>query len=211
MLVVADGMGGNSGGGLAAETAIDVLDSRIGNERVDAQALAGLVLQAGEAVTAQAASNADLEGMGTTLLVVVVRDGQVFWAHAGDSRLYRLGGGALTQVTRDHRFLQDLLDSGDVTLAELPRHPLRSVLDQCVGCPGLEPDCGGFPVSDGDLLVLTTDGVHDHVDQGRMLRILNSEHDLAEMAQRLISEAVEGGSTDDLSVVLCRICRGEST
>lgn len=205
VLAVADGMGGMAGGGLASQTAIDLLDQWIGGAPADAAGLVELIRAAGERVAGLAQSDPSLEGMGTTMTVVVVGDGTASWAHAGDTRLYHFGQGVLTQITRDHRFLQDLLDSGDVLPAELPRHPLRNLLDQCVGCPGLEPDCGCFSVSDGDLLLLTSDGLHDHVDVATMRRLLEADNDLGEAAKRLAAQAVQGGSTDDVTAVLCRI------
>lgn len=205
VLAVADGMGGTAGGGLAAQTAIRLLDRRIDGEHADEAGLVEMIRAAGEKIAGLAAENPSLEGMGTTLTVVVVDKGQASWAHVGDTRLYHLGGGVLTQITRDHRFLQDLLDSGDVSPAELPRHPLRNLLDQCVGCPGLEPDCGSIPVAEGDLLLLTSDGLHDHVEVTTMRRLLEAENDLRDVAKRLAAECVQNGSTDDVTIVLCRI------
>lgn len=80
-----------------------------------------------------------LMGLGTTLTAAVVRGAQAFWAHAGDSRLYHAGRDDLVQVSRDHRFVQELIDSGELTRQEASRHPLRNYLDQCLGSP---PGCG---------------------------------------------------------------------
>jgi protein phosphatase len=211
VLAVADGMGGLAGGALAAQAAIDLVRTRINGSAVTPADLAGIIVQAGDQVAALAAADPALEGMGTTLVVVVVAGDRAVWAHAGDSRLYHLGDGVLTQVTRDHRFLQDLLDSGDVAAAELPNHPLRNLLDQCVGCPDLRPDCGVLSVRDGDLLVLTTDGLHDHVGPRTLRDELVVFPDLDLISSRLITEARRAGSTDDASLVLFRIGPGQST
>lgn len=205
VLAVADGMGGMAGGALAAQTAIDVVRARVDAAVVTPEALSGIIMEAGERIAARADADPALEGMGTTLVVAVAAGGRAVWAHAGDSRLYHLGRGVLTQVTRDHRFLQDLIDSGDVEPAELPRHPLRNVLDQCVGCPGLQPDCGVLPVRDGDLLVLTTDGLHDHVGPQMLREVLASSPDLGRACGELMAAAQRAGSTDDVSLVIFRV------
>lgn len=204
VLAIADGMGGAEGGSLAAEEAVAFLDGRIGEGPSGPQALVRLVREAGNRI-AVLASQAGLEGMGTTMTVAVLAGAQAVWAHAGDSRLYLLRAGELRQITKDHRFLQELVDAGDISLEDLKRHPLRNVLDQCLGCPGLAPDCGVFALQFGDLIILTSDGVHDHVDSETLHNLLQSESDLSEIADSIITAALSMGSCDDLSVVLCRV------
>ena len=205
LLALADGMGGAAAGGLAAEIAVHFLESGLNGEALQAGMLAEALRAAGQEIASISQADASLEGMGTTLTVVAVENGKACWAHVGDSRLHHFGAGGLTQVSRDHRFLQDLIDCGDVTAEELPRHPLRNVLDQCLGCPVMHPDSGTFAVSPGDLLLLTSDGVHDHVLPKRMIELLSSPLSLEEMADAFIAEARQAGSTDDLSAVLCRV------
>jgi protein phosphatase len=205
LLAVADGMGGAAGGGLAAEIAVQFLDNGLRWDSLQSAILADALRAAGKKIASVSQANASLDGMGTTLTVVVVENGKACWAHVGDSRLYHFSAGGLTQVSRDHRFLQDLLDCGDVTLEELPHHPLRNVLDQCLGCSAMHPDSGSFRVTAGDLLLLTSDGVHDHVLRERMIELLRSPLSLEEIADTLIAEAKQAGSTDDLSAVLGRV------
>jgi len=205
LLAVADGMGGAAAGGLAAEIAVRYLENALNGDTPQAGILSQALTEASREITSFAKADATLDGMGTTLTVVAVHDGTASWAHVGDSRLYHLGVGGLRQISRDHRFLQDLIDCGDVTLAELPGHPLRNVLDQCLGCPGVRPDSGSFAVGPHELLLLTSDGVHDHVLPDRMAELLLSAMSLEDMAQALITEARQRGSTDDLSAVLCRV------
>jgi PPM family protein phosphatase len=205
LLAVADGMGGAVAGGLASEVAIRFLEQALNGVSLDPEVLAEALQRAGEEIASLSFAREDLEGMGTTLTVVAIEDGKACWAHVGDSRLYHFGAGGLRQVSRDHRFLQDLIDCGDVTPEELPLHPLRNVLDQCLGCPALHPDSGMFHVGAGDLLLLTSDGVHDHVLGKRMIELLRSHQSLEEIADALIAEAKQAGSTDDVSAVLGRV------
>lgn len=205
LLALADGMGGAAAGGLAAQIAVNSLERGLNGGALQAGMLAEALRAAGQEIVSVSRTDASLDGMGTTLTVVAVENGKACWAHAGDSRLYHFGADGLTQISRDHRFLQDLIDCGDVTPEELPRHPLRNVLDQCLGCPAMRPDSGVFAVNPGDLLLLTSDGVHDHVLTKRMIELLSSPSSLEEMADALITEARQAGSTDDLSAVLYRV------
>ena len=204
VLAIADGMGGAECGSLAAEEAVAFLDGKIGEGPSGPHTLARLVTEAGDRI-AVLASQAGLEGMGTTMTAAVLAGAQAVWAHAGDSRLYLLRAGELRQITKDHRFLQELVDAGDVSLEDLKSNPLRNVLDQCLGCPGLAPDCGVFALQFGDLIILTSDGIHDHVDRDALRDLLQAESDLSEIADSIITAALSAGSGDDLSVVLCRV------
>ena len=205
LLALADGMGGAAAGGLAAEVAVQFLENALNGKAPQAGILAEVLKAAGQEIASLSQADESLAGMGTTLTVVAVENGKACWAHVGDSRLQHFNSGALKQISRDHRFLQDLLDCGDVTPEELPHHPLRNVLDQCLGCPVMHPDSGSFAVAPGDLLLLTSDGVHDHVPRERMIRLLQLPVSLEEMASSLIVEARDAGSTDDVSAVLYRV------
>jgi PPM family protein phosphatase len=205
MLAIADGMGGAAAGGLAAETVMRFLETHTNGACLDPETLALIVEKAGEQIISLSAMDSDLQGMGTTLTAVYIDQDVANWAHVGDSRLYMLRGGMLTQISRDHRFLQDLVDAGDMTPAETLVHPLRNYLDQCVGSPDVQPDFGSFPLEKGDVLLLTTDGVHDHVAPPRLLSLLNSGQGLSEIADIMITDAINAGSMDDMSIVLGRV------
>lgn len=205
LLALADGMGGLAGGGRASETALRFVEDHLLSWKEGAPDLARLLIDTGEEVSSLAVLEPHLEGLGTTLTVAVLFGTDVFWAHVGDSRLYLMREGSLAQISRDHRFLQDLLDSGDVTSEELPFHPLRNVLDQCVGCPSLLPDHGQLSVKADDILMLSSDGLHDHVELEAIRDVLMSVQDLDKACETLISAARRAGSTDDASLVLHRV------
>ena len=205
LAAVADGMGGAAGGDVAAQISMDVLGALdVSGARV-AVRLAEALQEAGRAIMKQAAKTPSLEGMGTTATAVVVRGPKAYWAHVGDSRLYHLRGGVLRQVSVDHSFLQTFLDDGSMTPEEVAKHPFRHVLDQCVGCSECVPDSGVLELLSGDVLLLSTDGLHKVIDDKAIIDCLRPESPLKACVVKLIAAALAGGGTDNVTVVALRI------
>lgn len=205
LLAVADGMGGESGGGLAATTAIEFLENELNGIPPGPSELAVFLKKAGDVIISLSERDEELKGMGTTMTAVVINKNLAVWAHVGDSRLYLFRDGRLRQVTRDHSFLWELIQSKDITQAEALKHPLRSVLDQCLGAPDVLPDSGSFELVKKDLLILTTDGIHDSLSGEEMQSVLGSSVFLSDMAEKLTEKAMDHGGKDNLTVVICRI------
>lgn len=209
LLVVADGMGGNPGGGLAAQLLIDSLGDFVPPIEAGGtlpQQLTTAVLQANAALLRVGDETPDLAGMGSTLILAwLAGDQTAHWAHVGDSRLYHLHEGALTQVTTDQNLAQELHAKGEITVEELRGHRMRAFLSQCLGEDGVEPIHGRFTVDIGDLLLLCSDGLHDWLSNTDILGILSLNADMQDIAARLIAAAVEAGSSDDITVVLARV------
>ncbi len=210
-LVIADGMGGEAAGGMAARTALNFFERHVSGFTFKPEDLGRLLIEAGDRIRRIVDRDEALEGMGTTMTALQVLDHRASWAHAGDSRLYHLKGKEVVQITRDHRFVQELIDYGDLTPEEASSHPLRGQLDQCLGTPELKPDFGSFNLTNGDLVMLTTDGLHDHVTPMMMKSVLNSSMSLPEMTEVLFKSALDGGSTDDIGIILGRIKKPEHT
>ncbi len=207
LLAIADGMGGEAAGGLASDIAMSNM------ERIDRQMparpedLSVLLKDVGDRIIDITTQNEALVGMGTTLTTVLTMDSMAIWAHVGDSRLYHMSNGNLRQITKDHNFVWELIESGEITPEEALKHPLRHVLDQCLGSPEVKPDFGSLKLEKGDMLILTTDGLHASISFELMSSVLDSSLDLAEMAEILINKAMENGSRDNLSIVFARVER----
>ncbi len=148
--------------------------------------------------------NKTLEGMGSTLISVLVRDRIAYWVHVGDSRLYLLRNGTLTQVTEDQTLARFLLEEGEITAEQLPTHYSRHVMDQCVGCGYAEPETGRLKFLDGDLLALTTDGLHGQLSENVLKSILNIDSNLEIKARALVKAALEAGGKDNITVVMAQ-------
>ncbi|MBC8466792.1 MAG: serine/threonine-protein phosphatase [Deltaproteobacteria bacterium] len=167
--------------------------------------LRSLVKEADQAILLEAEENSDLEGMGTTITGAILSDGIAYWVHVGDSRMYLLRDGGLNQVTRDQNWAQFLVDEGEISAEEAQSHVLGNLLDQCVGCGECEPETGHLEIRKGDILMLSTDGLHDEVSRDAISRILISRNDIKNKAKTLIDAALEGGGKDNITVVLVEV------
>jgi len=205
LAAVADGMGGAAGGDVAAQISMDVLAALDFPGGPSEVALAAAIKKADRDIARRAAKTPTLEGMGTTTTAVVVRRSTVYWAHVGDSRLYHLRGGILRQVSVDHSFLQTFLDDGSMTPEEVENHPFRHVLDQCVGCSECSPDSGVLEMLSGDVILLTTDGLHKVLNDKAILDCLRPPFSLEAGVMKLIAAALAGGGTDNVTVVALRV------
>lgn len=205
LLAVSDGMGGHPAGDVAAEdimSCLDSIDSKVVDKSVE---LASAVNQADAKIRNRVKKVPIIEGMGATLTAAIISSERAWWVHIGDSRMYLMRDGILQQVTRDHTFLQDLIDSGDISLGEAMSHPMAHVLDQCVGCINAGVDYGSFAVSPGDILLLCTDGLHRMVPDSKIADILSSEKRISNCVERLFKTSIQAGSFDDTTIVIAYI------
>lgn len=209
--VVCDGMGGVHGGAVASELAIcvytDVLFKEIGKSgglltgQTVKSAMLAAVKAANTAVFERAAADEALSGMGTTLVACFVRNGAAFAVNVGDSRLYGLSGGKLRQVTKDHSYVQLLIDSGRITESEAETHPNRNVITRALGISeSVEADF--FTIKEFDGLLLCSDGLINYTtDEGRA-SVLSADTSVKSKVNALIKSANVGGGGDNITVIL---------
>ena len=203
-VAVADGMGGHAGGELAAETAVEEL-LQSPNPR-DASDMIDAIHRANREVLA-AADRTGMTNMGTTVVAALLRPERrsVTVANVGDSRAYLFRQGELSQVTRDHSLVEDLVRSGKITEAEARDHPHRNVVTRVLGI-GEDPEVDIFDldVSAGDSILLASDGLFNEVDHQVLATILSNEDNLDEAAGRLVERANQNGGKDNITVVIVR-------
>jgi serine/threonine protein phosphatase PrpC len=205
LLAVADGMGGHAGGDLAAHIAVDTLNHFNPEfERIEVN-LVELMLTAKRKISERANEDSALAGMGTTLTTVFIGDSVAYWAHVGDSRLYLFREAMLVQVTEDHTVPALLQSAGEITGREASAHPLRNVLVSCIGTGGMEVDTGSLALNKGDLLILSTDGLHDVLPEEQMESILRSEIDLNKRLNALIDASLAAGGKDDMTAAAAEV------
>lgn len=200
VVAVADGMGGHAGGEIASRTAIDTAASVGGSPLVRVQA-------ANLAVRDAASRRPRLIGMGTTLTVLVLDpSGSADLAHVGDSRAYLFRGGTLTRVTNDHSYVAEMMAAGRMTPEEAEVHPYRSVVTRAVGLDqAVDVDTFHFTVTNGDRILLCSDGLTNMIEEPAIAETLAGEHSAAATAQALVDAANESGGADNITVAVVDI------
>jgi protein phosphatase len=210
LFVVADGMGGHAGGDVASALAIQSIahiDRAFDTASDAAQALRSALLEANHELAETVFEHPELAGMGTTVSGLVRVGDRLALAHIGDSRVYRWRDGELTQVTKDHTFVQRLVDSGRITAEEAAVHPRRSVLMRVLGDVDLTPeiDIEVLDTRPGDRWVLCSDGLSGYVTEQRVGELLDEHPDAAAAVDALIDESLDHGAPDNVTVVIVGI------
>ena len=210
LYAVADGLGGHQSGDVASVLAIEALRDHA-PKHPDAVALARAVQSANEAVIAGIKKGVGREGMGTTMTAAMLEGGRAIFAQVGDSRAYLLRNRRLSQVTEDHSVVGALLRGGHITAEEARRHPQRSVITRALGSdPNLHVDTFDISVLRGDRLLLCTDGLTTMVEDAEIQEILSTSLDPNQAAEKLIQAALDGGGTDNISVVIVDVTESQA-
>ena len=210
LFVVADGMGGHAGGDVASAIALKrVMEAdRQFASAADAEFALQSALSAANTMLAETVfEHPELTGMGTTVSAILRSGSQIAIAHIGDSRIYLLRDGTLTQITADHTFVQRLVDSGRITPEEAAVHPRRSVLMRVLGDVDAAPeiDTTVFDVLAGDRWLLCSDGLSSYVSDDKIAQALKSHPAVRDAADRLVKESLDQGAPDNVTVVVVDI------
>jgi protein phosphatase len=173
----------------------------------DAVTLAGAVRVANRRLHNAAAKSHQLRGMGTTVVAAVFVDGVIATAHVGDSRAYRIAGGEIEQLTIDHSWIAELVQSGQVKPEDAESFADKNVITRALGTrPNVQVDVGLYPTQDGELYLLCSDGVCGYVSDPDILEIVTRyQDDLSAAAAGLIDAANAAGGLDNSTVALVRV------
>jgi PPM family protein phosphatase len=222
LVAIADGMGGHNAGEVASRLAIEALQrflkaSSIDTTMqwpfgVDSTASPGTnrlrtgVRLANREVFRTAEERPECAGMGTTLTAALIEGAHVLFANVGDSRLYAYpAGGVFRQKTRDDSLMGMLAGAPGVDVAALEDHPMKHLLTNVLGRKAdLEIEVNEATLEDGEILLLCSDGMHGALSDDAMRAVLDAEPDLWQAAKRLVQAALDGGSRDNVSVVLAK-------
>lgn len=197
---VSDGMGGHSAGDVASGLVVTAL-RQLARDQLTPDGVRRALEEVNDDLFARSSGSQD-RTMGATVTVLGVDGTNFFCLWAGDSRLYRLRNGKLAQLTRDHRFIQDLLDTGRITEAEARKHPRRNVITRAVGvAKDLELDGCDGKVEPGDVFLLVTDGVTGACTDEEILSALTGKSfDAA--ADEIVHRCLDHGAPDNLTLQL---------
>lgn len=210
--IIADGMGGVSGGeiasGIAIETIKDYINENIGNiefekEQIE-ELIRGAIAKANKFIFQRAEREEELKGMGTTVVVALLYGNRVYVGHVGDSRIYRIRNNIIRQLTKDHSYVQALLQEGSITKAEAENHPQKNILLKVVGCEEfVEPDIMVKGFIKDDVLLMCTDGLTNMVSVDEIYDVaVRGKKDTKKACKKLVDMANANGGYDNVSVIL---------
>ena len=202
LYAVFDGMGGHEAGEVASEIAADVVQS-LSPSILDPTALGQAVINANLEIIHAANTGKGKPGMGTTCTAALMSGNKLVVAQVGDSRAYLLHEGHLQQLTRDHSYVAELVERGEITKDYARVHPDRSKITRALGTdPNMMPDLYELEVESGDRLMICSDGLYSMITDDDIEHILCAEADPQEAADRLVREANEWGGHDNVTVIV---------
>lgn len=211
VFIVADGMGGHAAGEVASDMAVGIIARKVeGIRKLSDEAACE---QMGEAIRAANAAifdrtlaEQDKRGMGTTVTVLVLFARKYLIGQVGDSRAYLLRNGQLSQITKDHSYVQEQVDAGLLTPEQARTHPYSNVITRCVGAnEEVVPDIYYGAIRSGDIILLASDGLTGMLEDDQLMAILQSEGGPDTWVDQMIADANRRGGLDNITVVVVRI------
>jgi len=202
--VVADGMGGHRAGEVASEIAVREFVRWLRcAPRPEEEAMRYAVSEANRAIYYKAKAEPDKMGMGTTITGIWFDKSRAYLAHVGDSRAYLLRNGRITQVTRDHSLVGEMIERGEITPEEARTHPQRHFITRAVGTSSYVcPDIDSFDSRPGDIWLLCSDGLSNYVEANEMKSVLMGGGQWQEKIAELMGRALERGGADNITVLV---------
>lgn len=207
LLIVADGMGGYTGGEYASTMVVDTIVEVVNEAtEISTEVLENAILKANRMVYEKSQSYKELEGMGTTAVVAYVQEDSLYWAHVGDSRLYLYGQEGLHRMTKDHSMVQQLVEAGTITEDEVIHHPKRNMLTRAIGVyETVEVDTGVVEVHQNDRILLCSDGLSGYIKESKIEQVLSEENNESRALEDLVHLVYDAGARDNVTIVLGRI------
>lgn len=209
LLAIADGMGGHASGEVASKMAIEILRESFkkGGEPLPERLSSGVKL-ANRAIYEAAQSQSQLNGMGTTLTALQLEGNRLSIAHVGDSRAYLIRGGVIEQMTDDHTIVSEQVARGMITREDAARSDMRNILSKALGiAPEVDVDIEGLTVSEGDQLVLCSDGLSELISDDEILSEVQSSKRPEIVCDELVDLAIQRGGEDNITVIVAHLHR----
>jgi protein phosphatase len=216
LFIVADGMGGHRGGETASAMAVEIIANHLKDQTQSQDfsprdAIRAAVKKASRDIFEKSMNVPELQGMGTTVVMLLVHNGTAFVGQVGDSRCYYFEPGVVWQLTRDHSLVQEKLRAGLITREQMRTDRMKNVITRSVGFEAhVEVDIYEMPIKAGGTYLLCSDGLSGLVDDLDIKKMIDSlvyteKKDLSFAVDRLIDKANEGGGDDNVTVALIQI------
>lgn len=213
--IIADGMGGHPGGDIASVTAIATANEFLAKALADNEITwpfgidHSLPQEINVIASAMRLANRRIfnesKGMGTTMVVMLLKNNKAHICHVGDSRLYRVRNSAIEQLTEDHSLVTEEIKRGMITREQARHYALRHVITRAIGTAGdVECDCRVEEVRSGDIFLLCTDGLSGMLDDAAILEAIMKDEGEEQTCERLVRRANEKGGDDNITVIVVR-------
>ena len=207
LLAVADGMGGHAKGEEASKIALNAIARAVIpdllNDTPFTKILEKGIQNANQDILDYTAENPEASGMGTTSVCAVVKDNQIHLANVGDSRAYRVSDDEICRVTKDHSYVQALIDEGEITEEQAREHPRKNEITRAVGImPSIEVDTMKLTLDSDESLLLCCDGVIAHLSDDDIHKIIRGSSDPQTACQEIVDMANERGGSDNISLII---------
>ena len=209
LCILADGMGGYKGGEVASKLAVDSARKYIENnfsnnfsEKEEILKLIGNAVEYANMVVYEKSKEVqELEGMGTTLEICLIYNNKAYIGHIGDSRIYRIRKDVIRKLTKDHSYVQQLVEDKKITREEAKVHPKKNMLTRALGCtPYVEPDLRARNFEKGDIFIMCSDGLTNMVEEKRIYELV--KQDINTATNNLVNEANLAGGYDNITVII---------
>ncbi len=211
LFILADGMGGYNGGEVASKLAVtsakNYILSNFEKNNSDKYTILDLVKNSSQyanmVVYEKAKENPELSKMGTTLDICLIYQSKAFISHIGDSRIYRIRKDFMRKLTKDHSYVQQLIDEGKITKEESLKHPKKNMLMKALGCtPFIEPDAMIKGFIKEDVILMCSDGLTNMVSEERIKQIIKENP--TDATKLLVQEANDNGGNDNITAIIIR-------
>ena len=207
LLAVADGMGGHAKGEEASKIALNAIAGAVIPDLLNntpfTKILEKGIQNANQDILDYTAKNPEASGMGTTSVCAVVKDNQIHLANVGDSRAYRVSDDEICRVTKDHSYVQALIDEGEITEEQAREHPRKNEITRAVGImPSIEVDTMKLTLDSDESLLLCCDGVIAHLSDDDIHKIIRGSSDPQTACQEIVDMANERGGSDNISLII---------
>lgn len=213
LFIVADGMGGHNAGEIASSKAIELVVEYINKNFIDykkkedslTKLLSEAILRANHNIYKKSISNSNMTGMGTTLTAVLIDNNKVYIAHVGDSRAYTVKKNHIYQLTKDHSYVEQLINNGKITREEAINHPQKNIITRAIGVEGIvEIDISVRHFEKNDKFILCTDGLTNLVSDEQILKIIQGNKSCQSTAEKLVNMADDLGGKDNITVIVIK-------
>lgn len=208
VVTVCDGMGGQNAGDVASQLAVTVIQDILSDNTfaTPEEAITRSIIAANQAILRRASQDVNLSGMGATCVMIIIKEGKVYYGSVGDSRIYYISGGMIRQITKDQSYVQTLVDAGEITQEAAEHHQDKNQITNALGLEGMMPPViGQMPITPepGSIFLLCSDGLSGMINNNTILStVMNRNLSLNDRAVQLVNLANAAGGLDNITVQL---------